>query len=101
MAPTSTRSWTRSRRSRGSRPITPTGSWSSRSTRCWRSPALRWRSTRWFGWLSPEPEVELEDMVGPVRTEVVDGVLVVTLDRPKANAVDVVTSHALYDAFAR
>src|ERR1700712_598596 len=36
-----------------------------------------------------------------VRTEVVDGVLVVTLDRPTANAIDVETSQALYDAFAR
>lgn len=36
-----------------------------------------------------------------VREEVVDGVLVVTLDRPKANAVDVATSHALYAAFDR
>jgi crotonobetainyl-CoA hydratase len=41
------------------------------------------------------------NMAGPVRTEVVDGVLVVTLDRPTANAVDVTTSLALYDAFAR
>jgi crotonobetainyl-CoA hydratase len=40
-------------------------------------------------------------MADPVRTEVVDGVLVVTLDRPTANAVDVATSLALYDAFAR
>jgi crotonobetainyl-CoA hydratase len=40
-------------------------------------------------------------MVDPVRTEVVDGVLVVTLDRPSANAIDVPTSLALYDAFAR
>jgi crotonobetainyl-CoA hydratase len=40
-------------------------------------------------------------MAEPVRTEVVDGVLVVTLDRPTANAIDVATSHALYDAFAR
>jgi crotonobetainyl-CoA hydratase len=39
--------------------------------------------------------------VEPVRTEVVDHVLVVTLDRPSANAIDVATSHALYDAFAR
>jgi crotonobetainyl-CoA hydratase len=39
--------------------------------------------------------------VDPVRTDVVDGVLVVTLDRPSANAVDVPTSLALYDAFAR
>ena len=36
-----------------------------------------------------------------VRTDVVDGVLVVTLDRPSANAIDVETSLALYDAFAR
>ncbi|MGA8247199.1 MAG: enoyl-CoA hydratase-related protein [Nocardioides sp.] len=36
-----------------------------------------------------------------VRTEVADGVLVITLDRPTANAIDVPTSHALYDAFAR
>jgi crotonobetainyl-CoA hydratase len=39
--------------------------------------------------------------VEPVHTEVVDGVLVVTLDRPPANAIDVTTSHALHDAFAR
>jgi crotonobetainyl-CoA hydratase len=37
----------------------------------------------------------------PVRTEATDGVLVVTLDRPKANAIDVATSRALYDAFDR
>jgi crotonobetainyl-CoA hydratase len=37
----------------------------------------------------------------PVRTDVDDGVLVVTLDRPKANAIDVSTSRALYDAFQR
>lgn len=36
-----------------------------------------------------------------VREEVVDGVLIVTLDRPKANAVDVATSHELYAAFDR
>src|SRR5204862_5951616 len=35
------------------------------------------------------------------RTDVVDGILVVTLDRPSANAIDVATSHALYDAFRR
>ena len=40
-------------------------------------------------------------MAEAVRTEVVDGVLVVTLDRPSANAIDVTTSLALYDAFAR
>lgn len=40
-------------------------------------------------------------MAAPVHTDVVDGVLVVTLDRPSANAIDVPTSQALYDAFAR
>jgi crotonobetainyl-CoA hydratase len=40
-------------------------------------------------------------MSDPVRMDVDDGVLVVTLDRPKANAIDVSTSHALYDAFQR
>jgi crotonobetainyl-CoA hydratase len=40
-------------------------------------------------------------MVDPVRTEALDGVLVVTLDRPSANAIDVPTSHALHDAFTR
>jgi len=37
----------------------------------------------------------------PVKTEAVAGVLMITLDRPPANAVDVATSHALYEAFAR
>jgi crotonobetainyl-CoA hydratase len=37
----------------------------------------------------------------PVRLDVNDGVLVVTLDRPKANAIDVSTSRALYAAFQR
>lgn len=36
-----------------------------------------------------------------VRVDVVDEVLVVTVDRPKANAIDVPTSHALYDEFQR
>jgi crotonobetainyl-CoA hydratase len=37
-----------------------------------------------------------------VQLDVVeDGVLLVTLDRPKANAIDVATSHALYDAILR
>lgn len=40
-------------------------------------------------------------MADPVTCEVRDGVLLVTLDRPKANAIDVATSHALYRAFAR
>ena len=38
---------------------------------------------------------------GTVRTAVEDQTLVVTLDRPKANAVDVATSRALYAAFDR
>ena len=38
---------------------------------------------------------------GPVRAEASEGVLEITLDRPPANAVDVATSHALYEAFAR
>ena len=39
---------------------------------------------------------------GPrVRAVETGGVLVITLDRPPANAVDVATSHALYEAFAR
>ena len=38
----------------------------------------------------------------PVQVEVIeDRVLLVRLDRPKANAIDVPTSLALYDAFAR
>lgn len=40
-------------------------------------------------------------MTDPVRVEVDGGVLVVTLDRPKANAIDVTTSNALYAAFDR
>ena len=40
-------------------------------------------------------------MSEPVRMDVDQGVLVVTLDRPKANAIDVPTSRALYDAFRR
>ncbi|MEO6821524.1 MAG: enoyl-CoA hydratase-related protein [Candidatus Nanopelagicales bacterium] len=36
-----------------------------------------------------------------VRTDVLDQVLTITLDRPKANAIDAATSRALYAAFAR
>ncbi len=36
-----------------------------------------------------------------VRTAVADGVMTVTLDRPKANAIDVATSGLLYAAFRR
>lgn len=37
----------------------------------------------------------------PVRTEVDGEILVITLDRPKANAIDAATSRVMYDAFAR
>lgn len=40
-------------------------------------------------------------MTEPVRLEVDGPVLLVTLDRPRANAIDVATSHALHDAFQR
>jgi crotonobetainyl-CoA hydratase len=36
-----------------------------------------------------------------VRTDAANGVLTITLDRPKANAIDVSTSRALYSAFAQ
>ena len=36
-----------------------------------------------------------------VRTHAEGGVLTITLDRPKANAINVATSHALYAAFAQ
>src|SRR5271169_6424747 len=37
----------------------------------------------------------------PVRTEVSGQTLVITIDRPPANAIDVATSQALYAAFDR
>lgn len=40
-------------------------------------------------------------MTEPVRLQVDGPVLLVTLDRPRANAIDVATSHALHDAFQR
>ncbi|MER5394301.1 enoyl-CoA hydratase-related protein [Saccharopolyspora sp. NPDC002686] len=40
-------------------------------------------------------------MTDQVRTDVDGGVLTVTLDRPKANAIDVATSQALHEAFDR
>jgi crotonobetainyl-CoA hydratase len=36
-----------------------------------------------------------------VKTSVLNGVLTITLDRPKANAINVPTSQALYRAFAQ
>ena len=44
---------------------------------------------------------EAVSATGPVRTAVEGQTLVVTLDRPKANAIDVATSEALYRAFDR
>ncbi len=44
----------------------------------------------------------MADPVSAVQVEMVEEqILLVTLDRPKANAIDVPTSNALYDAFAR
>lgn len=40
-------------------------------------------------------------MSDPVRLDVDGGVLTITLDRPKANAIDVAASHALHAAFDR
>ncbi|MFD0487847.1 enoyl-CoA hydratase-related protein [Saccharopolyspora spinosporotrichia] len=40
-------------------------------------------------------------MTDAVRTDADGGVLTVTLDRPKANAIDVATSRALHEAFVR
>jgi crotonobetainyl-CoA hydratase len=40
-------------------------------------------------------------MTEAVRTQAQDGVLTITLDRPKANAINVTTSRALYAAFAQ
>jgi crotonobetainyl-CoA hydratase len=40
-------------------------------------------------------------MTESVRAEASDGILTITLDRPKANAVNASTSLALYDAFTR
>ena len=38
---------------------------------------------------------------GPVRTEAIGEIWMITLDRPKANAVDAETSQMLYEAFAQ
>lgn len=39
-------------------------------------------------------------MTNPVKTERKDGILLVTLDRPKANAIDLATSRIMGDVFA-
>jgi crotonobetainyl-CoA hydratase len=38
---------------------------------------------------------------GPIRTEVIGQTIMITIDRPPANAIDVMTSRALYAAFDR
>jgi crotonobetainyl-CoA hydratase len=43
----------------------------------------------------------MTDTPTPVRTHAENGVLTITLDRPKANAINVATSRALYAAFAQ
>ncbi|RFO98137.1 crotonobetainyl-CoA hydratase [Rhodoferax lacus] len=43
----------------------------------------------------------MTDTHTPVRTHAEHGVLTITLDRPKANAINVATSRALYAAFAQ
>ncbi|OEU94857.1 carnitinyl-CoA dehydratase [Streptomyces oceani] len=48
-----------------------------------------------------QPDQERHAREEPVRLDVRDGVLVITLDRPKANAIDVPTSRKLYAAFDR
>jgi crotonobetainyl-CoA hydratase len=51
-----------------------------------------------------QEQSQLSQMAGSadpgVRVEQHDSTLVVTIDRPKANAIDAATSHALYAAFA-
>ena len=40
-------------------------------------------------------------MTSPIRTHLADGILTVTIDRPKANAIEATTSKAMSDAFIR
>ncbi len=40
-------------------------------------------------------------MTGPIKTHLENGLLTVTIDRPKANAIDVATSRAMGEIFAR
>lgn len=42
---------------------------------------------------------DTDTLTNPVRTEAKEGVLTITLNRPKANAINVATSRALYAAF--
>lgn len=49
----------------------------------------------------PSPHLAPGAAAGPVHLQEIDGVLVITLDRPKANAINVPTSLALYAAFER
>lgn len=50
---------------------------------------------------SPTPSVLPPSDADPVHQEVLGEVLLITLDRPKANAINVATSLALYAAFER
>jgi crotonobetainyl-CoA hydratase len=40
-------------------------------------------------------------MSSPIHTHLADGILTVTIDRPKANAIDAATSRAMSDVFIR
>lgn len=40
-------------------------------------------------------------MTQPIKTDIEDGILTVTIDRPKANAIDAVTSKQMSDVFIR
>ncbi len=40
-------------------------------------------------------------MTDPIRTHLADGILTVTIDRPKANAIDAATSRAMGEVFVR
>jgi crotonobetainyl-CoA hydratase len=56
---------------------------------------------RCFDRTGPDVPAARVDGSAPVRTEVSGQTLLITLDRPPANAVDVATSHALFAAFDR
>src|SRR5215813_7603500 len=61
----------------------------------------RYSATSFPGPCCGHTEGDTMSVAEPVRVSVEGQVLVVTLDRPKANAVDVATSRALYEAFDR
>src|SRR5215475_3862784 len=61
----------------------------------------RYSATSFPGPCCGHTEGDTMSVAEPVRVSVEGQVLVITLDRPKANAVDVATSRALYEAFGR